>query len=145
MNQNVSPEQASADLVTLETKPSEEGSGAPTQASQPDPTDSGLHEVCVTPSSYVRVSLNDPGLQRRHTHAALVTGSVMRTYYIIDSTGAEIDVEESLNRPPQEIPALEPNAMLPEDDVALSERDQYEYPASGKNMTYIRHNEVMYT
>jgi len=133
---NVSPEQARADLVTLETEPSEEGSGAPTQASQLDPVDPGLHLMCVTPSSYVTVSLNDPGLQmqRRHTHA-LVTGSVMRTYYNIDSTGAEIDVEESW---PQEIHAPEPNATLPEDDVALSQCDQYEYPASGIMRLVIR-------
>ena len=129
---NVSPEQARADLVALETEPSEEGSGVPTQASQPGPTDPGLHLTCVTPNSYVRVSLSDLGLQPQRRHRdTLVTGSLMQTYYNIDSTGAEIDVEESWNRPPQEIRVPEPNATYPEGDIALSERDQYEYPASG--------------
>lgn len=126
---NVSPEPTREDFVTLGTAPVQE-SRVPARASQPDPTDSS--QMCATPSSFVEVSLNDPGLQRHHTQ--LVTGfrRLIRTYYNIDATGAE--VEESWNRPvpPLETPASQPNATpSPEDDVVLSERDQIEYPASG--------------
>lgn len=124
----VSPEQATADLTSLETKPVEEGSGVPVQASQPDPTDAGL-----TPGSMVGsyVYVRPGGLQRRR---ALVTGSLMQTYCVLDVEGAE--VEESWNRPPQEIPAPQPSTTPPESDrdVELSGRDQYEYPASGTHI-----------
>lgn len=127
----MSPELTREDLVTLGTAPVEEESRVPAQASQLDPTASG--QMCVTPSSFVEVSLNDPGLQRHHTQ--LVTGSVMRTYYNIDATGA--DVEGSWNRHLPETPASQPNATpSPEDDVVLSERDQYEYPFSGIVISY---------
>ena len=126
----VSPEQATEDLVTLETEPVEEESLVPAQASQLNLTASGLNQMCVTPSSrsYVEVSLNDPSLSLQRHHDQLVTGSVMRTYYNIDATGAE--VEGSWNRPPQETLEPQPNTTPAEDDVELSGRDQYEYPAA---------------